>query len=382
MFVTQSYHQMHKILLHVYLVLLLHHPNASSQSLPVVEASPPWARWIGGVWIPKPGNKMYNANEMLNIFDQRSVLVLGDSLGRRLSATLAAIVVVGSNDKSASFPNSLVENKDLLAEGGHEEIAYPLGDGKGKILFQWAPQVTDLIFRLKAIDEQHTDANRPNYTDIVVCLGIHDSMQFKELLPALHSEIKEAMGLLEKIAIEQHVRVVWRTSPYRWKKDGTSNSPGATGIGNVPENTAVENFEEPKYSMDTNKRMVKFNSFARQYELHKPVKERHVFILEFGREMAPRSVGAARTETVGGDSFEHFNIYGRMVCVQMLMHTWEFWEDGKINEAQEQEEEDNEDIPLGEETDMKVLTAMENDGNGEVTPFRAALSQLLRGAMR
>ena len=64
------------------------------------------------------------------------------------------------------------------------------------------------------------------------------------------------------------------------------------------------------------------------------------------------------------------------------MHTWEFWEDGKINEAQEQEEEDNEDIPLGEETDMKVLTAMENDGNGEVTPFRAALSQLLRGAMR
>ena len=87
-------------------------------------------------------------------------------------------------------------------------------------------------------------------------------------------------------------------------------------------------------------------------------------------------------ETVGGDSFEHFNIYGRMVCVQMLMHTWEFWEDGKINEAQEQEEEDNEDIPLGEETDMKVLTAMENDGNGEVTPFRAALSQLLRGARR
>ena len=64
-------------------------------------------------------------------------------------------------------------------------------------------------------------------------------------------------------------------------------------------------------------------------------------------------MGAARTETVGGDSFEHFNIYGRMVCVQMLMHTWEVWEDGKINEAQEQEEEDNEDIyQLGEETDI------------------------------
>ena len=68
------------------------------------------------------------------------------------------------------------------------------------------------------------------------------------------------------------------------------------------------------------------------------------------------------------------------------MHTWEVWEDGKINEAQEQEEEDNEDIYhlARRRIYMKVLhvTAMENDGNGEVTPFRAALSQLMRGARR
>lgn len=58
------------------------------------------------------------------------------------------------------------------------------------------------------------------------------------------------------------------------------------------------------------------------------------------------------------------------------MHTWEYWQAGKIEQAQEMEE-DNGDVVLGLQTDLRVLEQMEKK-NGEVNSFQSVLKQLLK----
>ena len=348
---------------------------------------PPWTRWVGGVWIPKPGWKMYTPHEIALQFNQpepRRILILGDSLGRRLTATLAAIIEVSSTDNdnvnnnqiAGSLPSSLVENKQLLNFGAHKSVSY-LNE---RITFQWNPTVVNLLTTLKNLDLSTANT----FTDLLICIGIHDSMeQVDDVffdMNVLKQMLEESLELLNKIAIDHNIRVIWRTTPYRWKQEGTSTSP-----------QSKQKYQEPKYSMETNRRVVKFNSIVREWVLNNqneasPEKERHVYVMEFGREMAPNSIGiesdALRDDT-GGPSPEHFNIRGRMVCVEMLMHTWELWNEGidKLKEGEVDEEDGNEhDLPVGEQQDLDLLLAMERNGQGEVTPFKSILNRLLSTA--
>ena len=254
---------------------------------------------------------------MVAIYRTRNCLILGDSLGRRLSATLATLLLVGSETGTLeSFPNTLMEDKHVLGLGHHKGIAFALPEGTGHLTFKWTPLLVDLRAQLTAIDTNVSTTNK--YTDIVICVGTHDSQELITELETIQKSIQDILQLVDKIAREQNIRVIWRTAPYRWSQDGVTKSPHSL----IP-------YDEPKFSMDVNERIVKINAFVRQYALtlkglSKTMTALTVFIMEFGREMAPRTIGAERVENTGGDTKDHFNIYGRMVCVQMSVYMWYF----------------------------------------------------------
>ena len=349
----------HTNIFFIIIILLVAFNNASE---------PAWSRWIGGVWIPKTGSKLYNAHEIATTLENRSLLVLGDSLGRRLAATLAAIIQASGEDSSA-LPTSLAENEKLLNLGAHGEVKFNLKNSD--VTFRWVPHAIDLVESLEALALALDDPSSINtFTDIVICIGIHDAMDLKETdFTVLKKTINDAMTLLEKLAVDKNIRVIWRTAPYRWKVDGISKASNGGS------------YTEPDYSMTVNRRVVKLNSFVREWELGRKVEDRHVYVMEFGREMAPKSVGHESILSHAGTSQsspEHFNIYGRMVCVEMLMHTWELWGEGQLESAQQEEESGDKDIPEGEKKDLDMLLAMEKDGAGEVTPFKQVLNEILK----
>ena len=150
--------------------------------------------WVGDVWIP-PNGKLYTIDEIQKTFERRRVLVLGDSLARRFTASLALILGdVGSND----LLDSDVDQASRLGRGGHGHYDWPVLSGR--LRYQWTPRARDVASYVHKADLS-------DYTDVIVAIGVHDAENPSSV--PFEDDVKSALNALQSSA----ATVVWRTAP-------------------------------------------------------------------------------------------------------------------------------------------------------------------------
>jgi len=244
--------------------------------------------WIGDSWIP-PNGEILTVSQIQKIHGDRDTLVMGDSLARRFTSTLALVL---KNRGGKDLSNTAVDNKHLLGKGGHGAYSYaiPKLDGNGTRLldFRWAPLARDVA----RVAEQLRKQPHSTYSLLIVCIGIHDA-EVGLSLPGPMRSIKEILrdtqAALAALAAawggNQHPTVVWRTTPYR---DG--NHHDATEIN------------------------------QRTNQMNMDVLRNHpagVHVSNAAMHINPKSQGVERE---GGDTPEHFNNIIRWVEIQCITH--------------------------------------------------------------
>ena len=324
--------------------------RASAAGLPPIDD--PAERWLGSMWIPSDG-RLRSKAEIRAALHGKRILCLGDSLGRRLGATLAAVLASADEEDLAM---QVLDDHDLLSLGMHGLHIYdgvPEGD---RVAFQWAPMLHDLRAAAEQMIRELSEnsgttttaagtttasilpADGLPYTDIVVAIGVHDAMMpFRP--EHVQADVKKSMALFGQSVAQWGTRVIWRTSPYRWetetgpawiyqKEEGDDTARCGPGRDKHDDPVRCHQLQEPQYSREVNARLESINDWIRHsflvyqdtVDVTTPAAGAGAMrLVEFAWEVAPRSIGKAR---LAGDSAEHFSSLARMVCIQMLVRTW------------------------------------------------------------
>ena len=226
-------------------------------------------RWVGDVWLP-PKGKLYSIPEIQKTFERRRVLVLGDSLARRLTATLALIVNdEGSND----LLDSAVDEGSRLNRGGHGHYEWSVPSGV--LRYQWTPHARDIASYV-----DRTDIS--NYTDVIIAIGVHDAERPSTV--SIEDDINSALRAL----VSSGANVIWRTAPN------------------------MDDPRNPIYTKLVNTRLRKFNSIVMNAEAP------GVCVIDVASTLATKSMGQERLK---GDTPEHFGNIARMVEIQTITHS-------------------------------------------------------------
>lgn len=234
----------------------------------LVAATPRQLTWVGDVWLP-PNGKIYSILEIQHTFEKRRVLVIGDSLSRRLTASLAQIL----NDKDGTdLLDSVTDNRGIRGRGGHGQ--YEWNVPSGRLHYQWAPHAKDVASFVR-----HSDLS--DYTDVVVAIGVHDA---EEPPSSIQGDVRRALDALKTL---KRTNVIWRTAP------------------------RMDNPRNPKLTQDVNARLRRMNSIVLNADAP------HVRVIDVATILDPKSVGKERLK---GDSNEHFGNIARMVEIQTITH--------------------------------------------------------------
>lgn len=246
--------------------------------------------WEGDFWIP-PGGKIYDMQEMLNLLKPRNVLVYGDSLGRRMSSTLAFLLQKyhGNSPDDISGAEIDQDASDSMKVTGHGNHAYdtPI---KG-LVFEWSPQLEHVHEKSCAVEH----AVSPAVTDVIIDIGIHDSerswagrnssaYRYEEYMNGTHN----ALTCLTRGSKR---KVFWRTAPYAY-------------FGGTP---AGRN-QTARIELETQL----FNRAARTV----CARFAQCVIVDAELLLRHKSVGADR---LAGDSPEHFGSVARLAMIQLLL---------------------------------------------------------------
>ena len=233
----------------------------------VVAATRRQLRWVGDVWLP-PNGKLYSIPEIQKTFENRRVLIIGDSLSRRLTSTLSLIL----NDEDGSdLLDKEIDNPRTLFAGGHGQKEWPVPCGR--LMFKWAPLAKD-------VGSYVNRTNLSNFTDIIVAIGVHDA---EDGTVSLEEAVYSAINAFA----DAKQTIVWRTAP---------------------------NMDQPRnkeYTDKVNGRVHAFNSIVLNATNHK------IRIVDTASTLSNKSVGKERLR---GDSPEHFGNIARMVEIQTIVH--------------------------------------------------------------
>ena len=367
----------------IVLALVLANPPALAAT-PLVAAAVdgPAERWLGSMWIPSDG-RLRSKAEIRAALRRKRILFIGDSLGRRLAATLAAVLASADTEDLAA---QVLDDHALLSLGMHNRHVYKKGLPEGNLIaFQWAPMLHDLRTAAQEMLEE-SSADRIPYTDIVVAVGVHDAMM-PFTSSNVQADIRGGMALFGQMARQWGTRVIWRTSPYRWdnntgpvwiyqEKEGEDTALCPPGKATHDDETRCHVMQEPQYSREVNNRLESINiwirhAWVRYRETVAPRAKGDVWLVDFAREVAPRSIGKAR---LAGDSPAHFSSLARMVCIQMLVRKWT---EITAGDSQEIRALDSEQAHVLEAQQVENL----EDGEGSTTNLPNAEAQRVLGVL-
>jgi hypothetical protein len=244
------------------------------QWLLLLIAEPTCCTWVGDSWLP-PNGKVFTISEIQQIHGDGDTLVIGDSLARRFTSTLALVL---QDQTNADLPGTDVDNRAALMHGGHDKYSYAIpklaGNDTRLLDFQWAPLARDITkFTLKS------SRMLREYSKLIVCIGVHDA----EAKSSVEEFLRDTLAAVAAVAAA-HPLVVWRTTPYR---DGGAQS-------------------------EINQRVKQLNTWV----LHNHPAAVHVS--NAAKQINPKSQGAERER---GDSPEHYNNIIRWVEIQCITHT-------------------------------------------------------------
>ena len=264
--------------------------------------------WVGDTWLP-PNGRLFTVREIQEVHGDRDTLVIGDSLGRRLTSTLAYVL----RDQSQGDVTS--KAVDEAADGsyvrGHANTSYSVprihGNGTRVLDYQWAPCADDAAKVAQSLNM----AERPKYSLVIVCIGIHDALGYccaTQRGSACHkgafndTQVTERMlvgahGTLSALAgtpqsWESSPVVLWRTTPYA---DCSVSCFGFKGGMDSIVNTIA----------------ARLNTHVLTH--HPP----SVHVSDVAKHVNAKSQGRERE---AGDQAAHYNNIVRMVTIQCLTH--------------------------------------------------------------
>ena len=239
-------------------------------TMPELESLGSGQNWVGDVWIP-PGGKLYTVIEIQKTFERRRVIILGDSLARRLTASIALIL---NDEGNKDLLDSEIDEGTRLLRGGHNHYNWPIPSGSSRLDYQWTPRARDVASYVR-------QTNLSDYTDILVFIGVHDAEKPSSV--RFEDDIKSAMNALQASAAS----VVWLTAPN------------------------MDNPHDPNQTTVVNARLRDFNSVVLRAGAP------NVCVINVAATLAKKSVGKERLK---GDTPEHFGNIARMVEIQTITH--------------------------------------------------------------
>ena len=233
--------------------------------------------WIGDTWIPA-GGKLNTVAEIHAMFHGQMVLVIGDSMARRLAATFAIVL----NATGDSVTSARLSDAFTLSADGHAHGNYRWRHGH--IAYMWAPLAKDVL----AIANSARLSTQ--YSVVIIAIGTHDALKVTGTPPyqiqmnSTRAWMKDdVLALLKQLAPINCS--IWRTAPPSCSR----NNPHMYDAANA--------------------QVAQISAWVDQAH---PPKMR---VAHFGTAMHPKSAGSER---LWGDTDHHLNGIGRMVEVQIV----------------------------------------------------------------
>ena len=221
------------------------------------------------------------------------MLFLGDSLSRRLTATLAEILIHSHGVHEAVERHTL---ESELNNGGHEQFKWPLNTTEYPtrcLHYAWAAYFADLNTGLIRLSSNlKKSATAPfHYNTIMISAGVHDAQHTPATHPVLFTL---AETICQFAADNTALTFIWRSAP-------------------------------PCSNAGTNKLILETNLFMKEAIMGQhggrcaTLKEDigAIHILDAENILIPVAIG---TNRIAGDSGEHFGLQARLALIQALIH--------------------------------------------------------------
>ena len=333
-------------------------PQPQSTALPPIHIG---GSWIGNQWIPPPGYKLYSAQEILQYFQHRSVLVVGDSTARRQYATLYGILQSAAAAESATtaattkaVPLDAIDHEDVLGGSANnikcesnQNLTWcrPMPHSDPSLTnsntldflahaclggLQQVVEDPESILYQKRVDSTQTsnsrrddDHNNPYYYDLVLfVLGPWEVMERVECGAGHLGRKNQTQAILQTLfereqqqqqQQQQHQQIVWRT----WGSAGSTQRLPRGPVQDWKKARAHNRFL--KQLIDQHDRAI-YHAGTPEAHLHHQAKSHlsSVSYIDWGQVMLPRLYPEA--ERISGDIDPHYGLEARLTYIQMLMN--------------------------------------------------------------
>jgi len=278
--------------------------------------------WVESSWIPRHG-VIYDANTIQKTLRGRCILVIGDSLGRRLGATLFA---AWAHNQSIANVESTLAHQYLLA-GGHSHWDYDFSKHSSDqpssscLTWLWAPTFVDVL------EGKHDAVNLTRYSDIIVAMGIHDAQNVVKYheppqLEAWQNQTCHTLRLsLEQLIRYPPVNLIWRSAPYAW----------SAGNNNTKLRWEEEDFDGiDSINHCARREIERLKVEKRIGNDNNPANKTLINYVAFHESLMGRDYGPNR---LTGDSPEHLDDLARFIAVQEIVY--EMRRSGNMTELRE-----------------------------------------------
>lgn len=248
--------------------------------------------WFGKIWIPSHST-IYNYEMMHKSLQGQSILVIGDSLARRLATTLYYLCSYHKNPVLHLDAEFL---RPKLRIGGHSKHVWVGEDFN--VTYVWAPTMS------KIVQSDNMNISWSNYTTVVVSLGDHDVLQATRLRVQNQSTVKQisyfkplVTQALTTLTKNTRCDIIWRSTPYQ-------------GL-----NISVHNASDYKFA-STNLLTDQMNGCVRREieNLNSQRLSTVVTYLPFHESLQGLDYGTLR-----GDSAQHLDESARFALVQQII---------------------------------------------------------------
>jgi hypothetical protein len=251
--------------------------------------------WQGDFWVP-PDGRVYTPSALHSVLQNRRVLMLGDSLGRRTASTLGLLLAKFAQGDSedisvAALDSDADQSHATIGTGEHEYMNVSIGG----LHFRWAPKFDSI--RKEVCAPGASGKLLGGVSDVVIFAGIHDSAAiFLPNTTAIKDDNRRYETHKQSIVsalncihgANSTTRVFWRTAPYAY----FDYSSGHTHA--------------------VNKEVHEVNKIARVECL----KRKYCTLVDAEKLLQHRSLGVER---INGDSAEHFGSLARLVLIQLVV---------------------------------------------------------------
>lgn len=246
--------------------------------------------WHGDFWVPP--FRPYTTREAQIITNGTSLLIIGDSLGRRLTAATAHFLLAEGGHESNS---DVQEGQAFLNRGSHNHYAWKSVSPHllvSRLDFVWAPLAHDTLNFTSAMDANSVDHSELLNSVFIVCIGTHDANHRDKSGDLTQQALAAANHVLQSLRYARDAghTVIWRTQPRLTRR---------------------------KSDEEKRNHFTEIMNSAIQEGLRQ---ECGIFTLDFDSVIRDHDRGSLEELIdLAGDSENHFNNLGRQIEVQLLI---------------------------------------------------------------